>query len=61
MFVNLSKIRANLVKEMYVGGEMTNLWLISNHIKQAKEWTTLVFHTYDTKYCKALTIDYYNI
>lgn len=35
---------------------MYNLWLMFDHIKRVKDWTTMACHVYDSKYCKVLTI-----
>ena len=41
---------------MHVGGDMENLWIMFDHVKVLKHWTTLACHVYDNKYCKILMI-----
>ena len=33
-------------------------WIIFDHVKHLKNWTTLACHVYDNKYYKVLTIAY---
>ena len=35
---------------------MENSWIIFDHVKHLKAWTTLACHVYDSKYCKVLSI-----
>ena len=35
---------------------MENLWIMFNHVKRLKHWTTSACHVYDSKYCKVLII-----
>ena len=46
----------DLVKCMHVGSDMENAWIIFDHVKCLKDWTTLACHVYDSKYCEVLTI-----
>ena len=56
MSVNLPGSGVDLVKRMQVGGDMENSWIMFDHVKRLKDWTTLACHVYDSKYCKMLTI-----
>ena len=40
---------------------MENSWIMFDHVKRLKDWTTLACHVYDSKYCKVLTIACYDI
>jgi hypothetical protein len=35
---------------------MKNLWIMFDHVKCLKDWTTLACYVYDSKYCTVLTI-----
>jgi hypothetical protein len=35
---------------------MENSWIMFDHVKCLKDWTTLACHVYNSKYCKVLTI-----
>ena len=37
---------------------MENSWIMFDHVKRLKDWTILVCHVYDSKYCKVLSIAY---
>ena len=56
MSVDLLGSGVDLVKSMQVGGDMENSWIMFDHVKRLKDWATLVYHVYDSKYCKVLTI-----
>ena len=36
---------------------MENSWIIIDHVKRLKDWTTLVCHEYNSTYCKVLSIE----
>jgi hypothetical protein len=46
----------DLVKRMQPGGDLENAWLIFDHVKPTKEWTTMACHVYNAAYCKVMTI-----
>jgi hypothetical protein len=46
----------DLVKCMQPGGDLENAWLMFDHVKRVKEWTTMACHVYDEAYCKVMTI-----
>ena len=46
----------DLVKRMQLGGDLKNAWLMLDHVKHVKEWTTMVCHVYNAVYCKVMTI-----
>jgi hypothetical protein len=54
--VDLPGSGVDLVKRMQEGGDMENSWIMFDHIKCLKDWTTLACHVYDSKYYKVLTI-----
>jgi len=46
----------DLVKWMQVGGDLENAWLMFDHVKRVKDWTTMACHVYDTGCRKVMTI-----
>jgi hypothetical protein len=46
----------DLVKRMQPRGDLKNAWLMFDHVKRVKEWTTMACHVYDAAYCKVMTI-----
>ena len=56
MSIDLPRSGVDLVKRMQEGGDMENSWIMFDHVKRLKDWTTLACHVYDSKYCKVLTI-----
>jgi hypothetical protein len=46
----------DLVKRMQPGGDLKNAWLMFDHVKHVKEWTTMACHMYDAAYYKVMTI-----
>ena len=46
----------NLMKQMQAGGDLECAWMMFDHVKQVKEWTTMACHVYDSLYCKVITI-----
>jgi hypothetical protein len=46
----------DLVKRMQPGGDLEKAWLMFDHVKRVKEWTTMACHVYDAAYCKVMTI-----
>ncbi len=56
MSVDLPGSGVDLVRRMQAGGDMENSWIMFDHVKRVKDWTTMACHVYDIKYCKVLTI-----
>ena len=46
----------DLVKRMQVGGDLANGWMMFDHVKRVKDWTTMACHVYDSVYRKVMTI-----
>ena len=46
----------DLIRRMQVGGDLQNTWMIIDHVKRVKEWTTMACHVYDPQYKKVMTI-----
>jgi CRISPR/Cas system CMR-associated protein Cmr3 (group 5 of RAMP superfamily) len=46
----------DLVKRMQLGGDLENAWLMFDHVKRIKEWTTMACHVYNAAYYKVMTI-----
>ena len=49
-------IGVDLVKRMQVGGDLENAWIIFEHVKRVRSWTTMACHVYDSTYCRVITI-----
>jgi hypothetical protein len=45
-----------LVKRMQPGGDPEDAWIIFDHVKRVKHWTTMAYHVYDSTYCLIITI-----
>jgi hypothetical protein len=41
----------DLVKRMQPGGDLENAWLMYDHVKRVKGWTTMACHVCDSQYC----------
>ena len=50
------KSGVDLVKRMQPRGDLENAWLMFDHVKCVKEWTTMVCHVYDATYYKVISI-----
>ena len=35
---------------------MENFWIMFNHVKHLKNWTTMAYHVYDSQYYKFLPL-----
>jgi hypothetical protein len=46
----------SLVDRMQPGGDLENKWVMFDHVKRVKEWTTFGVHVYDPDYCSVMTI-----
>jgi hypothetical protein len=46
----------DLVRRMQSGGDLSNAWLMFDHVKRVKGWTTMACHVYDASYCRVMTI-----
>ena len=46
----------DLVWRMQPGGDLQNCFVMFNHVKRVKSWTTIACHVYDSTYCKVMTI-----
>jgi hypothetical protein len=46
----------DLVKRMQPGHDMEDAWMMFDHVKRVKQWTTMACHMYDSAYCKIMTI-----
>jgi hypothetical protein len=40
----------DLVRRMQPGGDLENAWIMSDHVKLVKGWTTMAAHVYDGTY-----------
>jgi hypothetical protein len=48
--------RVHLVKRMQPGGHLEDAWIMFDHVKHVKHWTTMACHVYDSTYCRVMTI-----
>jgi hypothetical protein len=46
----------HLVKRMQPGGDLEDTWIMFDHAKRVKHWTTMACHVYDSAYCLVMTI-----
>jgi hypothetical protein len=46
----------DLVKRIQLGSDLQDAWMMFNHVKCVKKWTTMACHVYDSTYCCVLTI-----
>ena len=46
----------DLVKRMQPGGDLESSWIMFDHVKRVKHWTTMACHVYDSTYCRVMTI-----
>jgi hypothetical protein len=46
----------DLVKQMQSGGDLQDAWIMFDHVKHVKKWTTMACHVYDFAYCLVMTI-----
>lgn len=59
MTVDLPWSGVDFVKHMNVGGDISNSWII--FVKRLKNWTTLAYYIYNTKYYKVLIFACYDM
>jgi hypothetical protein len=46
----------DLVKYMQPGGDLQDAWIMFDHVKHVKKWTTMACHVYDSTYYRVMTI-----
>lgn len=46
----------DLVKRMQPAGDLQDAWIMFDHVKRTKGWTTMGCHVYDSQYCRVMTI-----
>jgi hypothetical protein len=46
----------DLVNRMQPGGDLEHAWIMFDHVKRVKHWTTMACHVYDSAYCRVMTI-----
>jgi hypothetical protein len=46
----------HLVNRMQPGGDLEHAWIMFDHVKRVKHWTTMACHVYDFAYCRVMTI-----
>jgi hypothetical protein len=38
------------------GGDVEHAWIMFDHVKRVKNWTTMAYHVYNSAYCRVMTI-----
>ncbi len=56
MLMEGPKSRVDLVRRMQPRSNLQNAWLMFDHVKYVKEWTTMAYYMYDAEYEKVMTI-----
>jgi hypothetical protein len=51
----------DLVKRMQPSGDLHDTWIMFDHVKRVKKWTTMACHIYDSTYCRVMTIAVYDM
>jgi hypothetical protein len=46
----------DLVRRMQPGSDLQDAWIVFDHVKRVKKWTTMAYHVYDSTYCRVMTI-----
>jgi hypothetical protein len=46
----------DLVKQMQPSGDLSDMWIMFDHIKSVKHWTTMACHIYDSAYCLVMVV-----
>jgi hypothetical protein len=46
----------HLVNRMQPRGDLEHAWIMFDHVKRVKNWTTMACHVYDSAYCRVMTI-----
>jgi hypothetical protein len=46
----------DLVKRTQPGGDLKDAWIMFDHVKRIKLWTSMACHVYDSAYCRVMTI-----
>jgi hypothetical protein len=51
----------HLVKQMQPSGDLQEAWIMFDHVKRIKHWTTMACHVYDSTYCQVMTVVVYDM
>jgi hypothetical protein len=46
----------DLVKQMEPDSYLQDAWIMFDHVKRVKKWTTMACHFYNSTYCRVMTI-----
>ena len=46
----------DLVKRMQLRDDLQDAWIMFDHVKRVRGWTTMACHVYDSSYCRVMTI-----
>jgi hypothetical protein len=55
-YICVDGCRVDLVKQMQLGGDLENSWMMFDHVKHVQSCTTMACHIYDHVYCKVMSI-----
>jgi hypothetical protein len=47
--------RVDLVKWMQPSGDLEDVWMMFDHVKCVKKWTTMACRIYESTYCRVMT------
>jgi hypothetical protein len=56
MSVDMPGSGTDLVKRMQPGGDLQDSWIMFDHVRRVKDWSTMACHVYDSRYCRVMTI-----
>jgi hypothetical protein len=45
------KSDVHLVQQMQPGSDLQDAWIMFDHVKRVKHWTTMACYIYDSAYC----------
>jgi hypothetical protein len=51
----------HLTRQMQLGGDLENTWMMFDHVKRVQGWMTMACHVYDPIYYKVMSIAIYNM
>jgi hypothetical protein len=50
------KSGVHLINQMQPRRDLEHVWIMFDHVKRVKNWTTMACHVYDSAYCRVMTI-----
>jgi hypothetical protein len=46
---------------MQPGGDLQDAWIMFDHVKRVKHWTTMAYHVYNSTYYQVIIVAIYNM